>query len=149
MPFWQSLLLPGAQLCHKNICSYDLLIPDLSEFVYTHNIILFFSLRLHTTYLLKSTYNTYFIFPRGCCDELANLSDTLIRDVNDPIILQPASLDIATAKRRTEDENFGLLFDNSASSGVHMISEVKFQSPAHQCGRIQPGDEIVQVIKRA
>ena len=82
---------------------------------------------------------------RECCEELANLADTLIRDVNDPIILQPASLDIATAKRKTDDENFGVVFDVSAPPGVHIISEVKFQSPAHQCGRIQPGDEIVQV----
>jgi connector enhancer of kinase suppressor of Ras 2 len=75
------------------------------------------------------------------------LSDTLIRDVNDPLILQPASLDIATAKRKTEDESFGLVFESSAPHGIHIIAEVKFQSPAHQCGRIQPGDEIVQVTK--
>ena len=48
---------------------------------------------------------------RDCCEELANMADTLIRDVNDPIILQPASLDIATVKRKTDDENFGIVFD--------------------------------------
>ncbi len=86
-----------------------------------------------------------FFLQRGCCEELADLSDTLIRDVNDPIILQPASLDIATAKRRTEEDDFGIVFDNCSPSGVHTIAEIVFQSPAHQCGRIQPGDEIVQV----
>ena len=29
--------------------------------------------------------------------------------------------------------------------GVHMIGGVKFQSPAHQCGKIEEGDELVQV----
>lgn len=94
------------------------------------------------TPIIMTYYDPLF---RDCCEQLANLSDTLIRDVNDPIILQPASLDIATAKRKTDDENFGIVFDVSAPPGVHIISEVKFQSPAHQCGRIQPGDEIVQV----
>lgn len=29
--------------------------------------------------------------------------------------------------------------------GVHVIGGVKFQSPAHQCGKIEEGDEVVQV----
>lgn len=29
--------------------------------------------------------------------------------------------------------------------GIHMIGGVKFQSPAHQCGKIEEGDEVVQV----
>ena len=82
---------------------------------------------------------------RDCCEELANMADTLIRDVNDPIILQPASLDIATVKRKTDDENFGIVFETSAPPGVHIITEVKFQSPAYQCGRVLAGDEVVQV----
>ena len=29
--------------------------------------------------------------------------------------------------------------------GVHQIGEIKFSSPAHQCGKIEEGDEVVQV----
>ncbi len=29
--------------------------------------------------------------------------------------------------------------------GVHVVGGVKFQSPAHQCGKIEEGDEVVQV----
>jgi C-terminal processing protease CtpA/Prc len=28
---------------------------------------------------------------------------------------------------------------------VHQIGEIKFSSPAHQCGKIEEGDEVVQV----
>jgi hypothetical protein len=29
--------------------------------------------------------------------------------------------------------------------GIHQIGEIKFSSPAHQCGKIEEGDEVVQV----
>ena len=29
--------------------------------------------------------------------------------------------------------------------GVHIVSDVRFGSQAFKCGRIQPGDEIVQI----
>ena len=37
------------------------------------------------------------------CERLADLSDTLIRDVQDSLILQPAYLDIATTKRKADE----------------------------------------------
>ncbi len=37
---------------------------------------------------------------RDCCGRLADLSDALIRDTQDPLVLQPAYLDIATAKKK-------------------------------------------------
>ena len=47
---------------------------------------------------------TLFIIPsRDLCERLADLSDTLIRDVQDSLILQPAYLDIATTKRKADE----------------------------------------------
>jgi len=87
-----------------------------------------------------------------CCKGLDDLSDTLIREVNDSLILQPASLDVAHVKKRSnsyncgaEDANFGIAFEPFPLAGVHVINSVRFQSPAHQCDRIHPGDEIVQI----
>jgi len=72
--------------------------------------------------------------------------------VNDSLILQPASLDVAHVKKRSnsyncgaEDANFGIAFEPFPLAGVHVINSVRFQSPAHQCDRIHPGDEIVQI----
>ena len=43
---------------------------------------------------------------RDLCERLADLSDTLIRDVQDSLILQPAYLDIATTKRKADEVRF-------------------------------------------
>ena len=40
---------------------------------------------------------------RDLCERLADLSDALIRDVQDSLILQPAYLDIATTKRKADE----------------------------------------------
>ena len=52
--------------------------------------------------LLKFDY----LFLRDLCERLADLSDTLIRDVQDSLILQPAYLDIATTKRKADEVIF-------------------------------------------
>jgi hypothetical protein len=41
---------------------------------------------------------------RTSCKELARLADSIIQDVMDPLILQPASLDLATLKKRAGDD---------------------------------------------
>ena len=46
------------------------------------------------------------LFLRDLCERLADLSDTLIRDVQDSLILQPAYLDIATTKRKADEVRF-------------------------------------------
>ena len=63
------------------------------------------------------------------------------------LALQPASLDIATAKRKPNDDtmDFGIGFEPLPLNGTHVIRDVRFQSPAHQCARIHPGDEVVQI----
>ncbi len=89
------------------------------------------------------------------------MSDALIRDTQDPLVLQPAYLDIATVKKKAADDSsdFGLVLERGAgvsaagsssasllgSSGPHLVKEVRFGSAAHGAGRIEAGDEIVQV----
>ncbi|KAK7868377.1 hypothetical protein R5R35_013663 [Gryllus longicercus] len=80
---------------------------------------------------------------RRSCDQLASLADSIIRDIQDPLLLQPASLDLATVKKRAGDD-LGF-FIQPSFHGVHQISELKFSSPAQQCGKIEEGDEVVQV----
>lgn len=80
---------------------------------------------------------------KNSCGELAKLADYIIQDMTDPMILQPASLDLATLKKRPGDElGFYIL---PSFHGSHQIAEIKFSSPAHQCGKMEDGDEIVQV----
>jgi len=79
------------------------------------------------------------------CLKLADYSDTLIRDLEDPLILQPATLDIILVKKRPGESDFGLEIDSFTQPGIHVITEVRFGSLAYQCGRIRPGDEIIQI----
>ncbi|EFN72679.1 Connector enhancer of kinase suppressor of ras 3 [Camponotus floridanus] len=80
---------------------------------------------------------------RTTCDQLAKLADYIIQDTDDPMILQPASLDLATLKKKSGDDlGFYIL---PSFHGVHQIAEIKFGSAAHQCGKMEEGDEIVQV----
>ncbi|XP_048506093.1 uncharacterized protein LOC105688413 isoform X2 [Athalia rosae] len=80
---------------------------------------------------------------RTTCGQLAKLADYIIQDIADPMILQPASLDLATLKKRPGDDlGFYIL---PSFHGAHQIAEIKFGSAAHQCGKMEEGDEIVQV----
>ncbi|XP_032790624.2 uncharacterized protein LOC116927700 isoform X5 [Daphnia magna] len=100
---------------------------------------------------------------REGCLSLITITDRIICEFLDPLVLQPASLDVATVKKKPE-EDVVLISSHSISSsydgtdlwlqgmliqtsykGVHVIGGVKFQSPAHQCGKIEEGDEVVQV----
>nr|XP_012216845.1 PREDICTED: uncharacterized protein LOC105668809 isoform X1 [Linepithema humile] len=80
---------------------------------------------------------------RTTCGQLARLADYIIQDIADPMILQPASLDLATLKKKSGDDlGFYIL---PSFHGAHQIAEIKFGSAAHQCGKMEEGDEIVQV----
>ncbi|RLU18195.1 hypothetical protein DMN91_010438 [Ooceraea biroi] len=80
---------------------------------------------------------------RTTCGQLAKLADYIIQDIADPMILQPASLDLATLKKKSGDDlGFYIL---PSFHGAHQIAEIKFGSAAHQCGKMEEGDEIVQV----
>ncbi|XP_014260560.1 connector enhancer of kinase suppressor of ras 2 isoform X2 [Cimex lectularius] len=75
--------------------------------------------------------------------QLGKLADTIIQEITDPLILQPASLDLATVKKRSSDD-LGFYIVPSFR-GIHQISDLKLNSAAHQCGKIEPGDEIIQI----
>ncbi|KAL6256051.1 hypothetical protein P5V15_013287 [Pogonomyrmex californicus] len=80
---------------------------------------------------------------RTTCNQLAQLADYIIQDITDPMILQPASLDLATLKKKSNDDlGFCIL---PSFYGVHQITEIKLGSAAHLSGKMEEGDEIVQV----
>ncbi|XP_014279011.1 uncharacterized protein cnk [Halyomorpha halys] len=75
--------------------------------------------------------------------QLAKLADNIVQDMSDPLILQPASLDLATIKKRSSDDlGFYIV---PPFRGIHKISDIKLNSAAHQSGKIEPGDEIIQI----
>ncbi|KAK3926837.1 Connector enhancer of kinase suppressor of ras 3 [Frankliniella fusca] len=80
---------------------------------------------------------------RTSCEKLAGIADGIIQDIADPLILQPASLDLATLRKKGGDD-LGF-FIVPSFHGIHQIGEIKFGSPAHQCGKVEEGDEVVQV----
>lgn len=80
---------------------------------------------------------------KECCLNLAAQSDKIVQEFNDSLIIQPASLEVAKVKRKVDDD-LGIHI-NSSYTGIHIIEDVKFQSPAYRCGKIEEGDEIVQV----
>jgi len=77
---------------------------------------------------------------KSCCDKLANLADKVIQEFTDSLILQPASLDVATVRKRADEEP-GIVVE-SPQPGIHLVTEVRMLNPS---ARLEPGDEIVQV----
>jgi hypothetical protein len=65
-----------------------------------------------------------------------------LQEISDPMILQPASLDLATLKKKEQEFGFFISPNNHA---IHQIAEIKYGSPAHGSTKIEEGDEIVQV----
>ena len=78
------------------------------------------------------------------CERLAAEAEHLIRDVCDSLILQPAYLEVATAKRRPDEESFGMVFE-TAAGGAHLIREVLPQAGVLRQAEIEHGDEVIQV----
>ncbi|KAJ8946682.1 hypothetical protein NQ318_019997 [Aromia moschata] len=70
------------------------------------------------------------------------MADHIIQEIMDPMILQPASLDLATLKKKEQELGFFILPNNHA---IHQIADIKYGSPAHGSSKIEEGDEIVQV----
>ncbi|RZC38913.1 uncharacterized protein BDFB_001973 [Asbolus verrucosus] len=79
---------------------------------------------------------------RKICEKITKLTDHIIQEISDPMILQPASLDLATLKKKEQEFGFFISPNNHA---VHQIAEIKYGSPAHGSTKIEEGDEIVQV----
>ncbi|CAB3373851.1 Hypothetical predicted protein [Cloeon dipterum] len=78
------------------------------------------------------------------CAQLAKLADDIIENSKDSLVLQPASLDLATIRSRSGDD-LGFTLARSWN-GAHQVVEVNLQgTPHHQSGRIEVGDEVVQI----
>lgn len=77
------------------------------------------------------------------CFKFANICDSIVQEWNDSLAIQATSLEMVPIKRK-EDEELGVNI-HSSYRGVHVIGEIKIQSPAHRCGRIEEGDEIIQI----
>ncbi|XP_042899753.1 uncharacterized protein [Parasteatoda tepidariorum] len=77
------------------------------------------------------------------CSKLTEQSDKIVQDFNDSLIIQPASLEVAKIKRKVDDD-VGIHI-NSLYTGIHIIESIKFQSPAYRSGKVEEGDEIIQV----
>ncbi|KAL9706299.1 hypothetical protein quinque_009817 [Culex quinquefasciatus] len=75
-------------------------------------------------------------------DKLGKIADYIIQDISDPMVLQPASLELVTLKKRESDLGFLIM---PSLNGIHRIAEIKFNSPAHNSGKVEEGDEIVQI----
>ncbi|EFA03078.1 uncharacterized protein cnk [Tribolium castaneum] len=81
-------------------------------------------------------------FIKDICERITKLADHIIQEISDPMVLQPASLDLATLKKKEQELGFFISPNNHA---VHQIAEIKYGSPAHGSSKIEEGDEIVQV----
>ncbi|XP_017049543.1 uncharacterized protein LOC108093779 [Drosophila ficusphila] len=79
---------------------------------------------------------------RQSAERLENLANFVIQDISDPMVLQPASLDVVDLKRRESELGFNI---ESSYNGIHRVTDIKYNSPAHNCGKIEDGDEIVQI----
>ncbi|KAK2174922.1 hypothetical protein NP493_767g01057 [Ridgeia piscesae] len=77
------------------------------------------------------------------CDDMSRMCDRIITELKDPLVIQPAALELATIRKKPEDE-LGMHIESS-HTGTHIIGGVKAESPADHCGKIEVGDEVVQV----
>lgn len=75
-------------------------------------------------------------------DKLSQLSNYIIQDITDPLLLQPAYLDLVTLKKNKSELGFVIM---KSWQSIHTIGEIKFNSPAHNSGKVEDGDEIIQI----
>ncbi|CAB3403491.1 unnamed protein product [Caenorhabditis bovis] len=71
-----------------------------------------------------------------------------IFDSSDPLVIYGTYNETATLKRKSDSINWGLNIQSSFR-GVHVISEIKDGSPADACTKVDAGDEILVINKRA
>ncbi|ESP03131.1 hypothetical protein LOTGIDRAFT_237832 [Lottia gigantea] len=77
------------------------------------------------------------------CGVLADICDGLVTSSKDPLVVQPASLELATIRKKPGEE-LGMHIQSSYY-GTHVLSGVKDMSPADLCRKIEKGDEVIQV----
>ncbi|KAK7500180.1 hypothetical protein BaRGS_00008727 [Batillaria attramentaria] len=77
------------------------------------------------------------------CRMLIEYCEGLVRDTKDPLVIQPAALELATIRKKQGEElGMNIL---SAYNGIHGISSIKDMSAADLCSKIEKGDEVLQV----
>lgn len=81
---------------------------EVTNSQYNQNLIFF----LETTFVFQ-------VIRQGCIS-LAGITDKIICEFVDPLVLQPASLDVATIKKKPE-EDLGTLSAHSLSNGTDGI----------------------------
>ncbi|XP_025099133.1 connector enhancer of kinase suppressor of ras 2-like [Pomacea canaliculata] len=77
------------------------------------------------------------------CRVIMETCDGLVMNSKDPLVVQPASLELAIIRKK-QGEELGMNIQ-SAYNGVHAISSIKELSPADMCSKIEKGDEVLQV----
>lgn len=79
---------------------------------------------------------------RTTAETLERLANYIIQDITDPMLLQPSSLNLVTLKKRESELGFNI---ETSYHGIHRVTDIKHNSPAHNSGKIEDGDEIVQI----
>nr|XP_006816059.1 PREDICTED: uncharacterized protein LOC102800592 [Saccoglossus kowalevskii] len=79
--------------------------------------------------------------------EIVELCNKLIKDTKDPLVIQPAHLELVTLKKIKPEEGLGLLI-KATYEGEHIITGTKEQSAADLSRKVHQGDEILQVNYR-
>lgn len=75
---------------------------------------------------------------------LADYCEWVVLAIDDPDFIQPCWLDVVSVKRRPEEDDFGIGIQQATLNSL-LIEEVVFSSAAHRSGRINVGDEIIQI----
>jgi connector enhancer of kinase suppressor of Ras 2 len=58
------------------------------------------------------------------------------------MLLQPSYLDLVTLKKKESELGFYIM---PSYQFIHRVTDVKYNSPAHNSGKVEDGDEIVQI----
>ncbi|XP_060072905.1 CNK3/IPCEF1 fusion protein-like isoform X2 [Ylistrum balloti] len=77
------------------------------------------------------------------CLILTEVCDELVIKNKESLVVQPASLEQATIRKKPGEE-LGMHIQSSYY-GIHVIGGIKEMSPADLCGKIEKGDEVIQV----
>ncbi|XP_021380068.1 uncharacterized protein LOC110467307 isoform X2 [Mizuhopecten yessoensis] len=77
------------------------------------------------------------------CIILTEVCDELVIKNKESLVVQPASLEQATIRKKPGEE-LGMHIQSSYY-GIHVIGGIKEMSPADLCGKIEKGDEVIQV----
>ncbi|KAK0064409.1 connector enhancer of kinase suppressor of ras 2, partial [Biomphalaria pfeifferi] len=77
------------------------------------------------------------------CQGMTEYCDELVLNMKESLVVQPASLEMATIRKKPGDE-LGMNIQSSYF-GCHIIGFIKETSPAHLCSKIEKGDEVLQV----